>query len=103
MLLEGSCHCGPLPGRVGDALPVSGLLLLHLPQDCRGRRLRHQPYAPPWCEIPTGEDERHFPEYPEEIPQGVAPPPQTRVPLGATRVRSLYLLLGCARFRSEEL
>ncbi len=23
-------------------------------------------YAAPWCEIPTGEGERHFPEYPEE-------------------------------------
>ncbi len=23
-------------------------------------------YAAPWCEIPSGEDERHFPEYPEE-------------------------------------
>jgi len=23
-------------------------------------------YAPPWCEIPTGEDERHFPVFPEE-------------------------------------
>jgi hypothetical protein len=23
-------------------------------------------YAAPWCEIPTGENERHFPEYPEE-------------------------------------
>jgi len=23
-------------------------------------------YAAPWCEIPTGEHERHFPEYPEE-------------------------------------
>jgi hypothetical protein len=22
-------------------------------------------YAAPWCEIPTGEGERHFPEYPE--------------------------------------
>ncbi len=23
-------------------------------------------YAAPWCEIPAGEDEKHFPEYPEE-------------------------------------
>ena len=23
-------------------------------------------HAAPWCEIPTGEDEKHFPEYPEE-------------------------------------
>ena len=23
-------------------------------------------YAAPWCEIPTGKDEKHFPEYPEE-------------------------------------
>src|SRR5918998_1051821 len=23
-------------------------------------------YAPTWCEIPTGEGESHFPEYPEE-------------------------------------
>jgi hypothetical protein len=23
-------------------------------------------YAAPWCEIPTGENENHFPEYPEE-------------------------------------
>jgi len=23
-------------------------------------------YAPPWCEIPTGEGEKHFPEFPEE-------------------------------------
>ena len=22
-------------------------------------------YAAPWCEIPTGKGERHFPEYPE--------------------------------------
>jgi hypothetical protein len=130
---------GPLPGRFGDALPVSGLLLLHLPQDRRGRRLRHQPrgrenlsvynaklydgggsdevpvseaernfcrfcgsslwlyapsypdlvhpfasaidtplprppehvrlmldYAAPWCEVPTGPGEKHFPQYPEE-------------------------------------
>jgi hypothetical protein len=24
-------------------------------------------YAPTWCEIPTGEGESHFPEYPEEL------------------------------------
>jgi hypothetical protein len=23
-------------------------------------------YAAPWCEIPSGPDERHFPEYPDE-------------------------------------
>jgi hypothetical protein len=23
-------------------------------------------YAPTWCDIPTGEGEIHFPEYPEE-------------------------------------
>ena len=27
-------------------------------------------YAAPWCEIPTGEGERHFPEYPEESLEG---------------------------------
>lgn len=27
-------------------------------------------YAAPWCEIPMGEDERHFPEYPEESLEG---------------------------------
>ena len=139
---------GPLPGRVGDSVPVPGLLLFHLPQDCGGggyainfgadantlevegeenfsvynaklydrgepgevsvsRAERnfckfcgsflwlHDPrwpelvhtfasavdtplpkppehvrlmlnYAAPWCEIPTGECENHFPEYPEE-------------------------------------
>ena len=138
---------GSLPGRVGDAVPVPGLLLLYLPQDRRGRgyainlgadantlevegvenlsvynarlydrggpdevpsseaernfckfcgsflwlyspsypELIHpfasavdtplpKPpehvrlmlnYAPSWCEIPIGEGERHFAEYPE--------------------------------------
>lgn len=27
-------------------------------------------YAAPWCEIPDGPDERHYPEYPEESLQG---------------------------------
>src|SRR5215217_3858197 len=105
---------GPLPGRVGDSVPVPGLLLFHLPQDggepgevsvSRAERnfckfcgsflwlddprwpelvhtfasavdtpLPKPPehvrlmlnYAAPWCEIPTGEGEQHFPEYPEE-------------------------------------
>ena len=31
------------------------------------KRVHHMlNYAPSWCEIPTGENEKHFPEFPEE-------------------------------------
>ena len=55
MLLEGSCHCGAIRFRVESPEPYPFM-----------RCYCSIYYAAPWCEIPSGPAERHFPGYPDE-------------------------------------
>jgi hypothetical protein len=57
------------PGHPDLVHPFASAIDTPLPKPPEHVRLMLN-YAAPWCEIPTGESEMHFPEYPEESLEG---------------------------------